>query len=124
MFTDSEVTQSGVLEEPSNPHDRKQTWRSMWISDLHAGTVAFHAEELLDFLKNNTAENLYLVGDILDIWAMKAGLYWPTSHNTVVQKLLAVHLQPSPQTPGTQQPAVQFQDMLQRATTSPLAQHL
>jgi UDP-2,3-diacylglucosamine pyrophosphatase LpxH len=31
---------------------------------------------------------LYLVGDIVDIWAMKNGVYWPEAHNQVVREVL------------------------------------
>jgi len=35
------------------------------------GTKHAQALKLLDFIKHNEAENLYLVGDIIDGWAMK-----------------------------------------------------
>jgi UDP-2,3-diacylglucosamine pyrophosphatase LpxH len=63
-------------------------WKTVWISDVHLGSFQCDAEALLDFIKYNRTEKLYLVGDILDLWAMKAKIYWPTSHNTVVQKIL------------------------------------
>jgi len=63
-------------------------YRSAWISDVHLGTKGSQAESLLDFIKNNEFETLYLVGDIIDIWALKRGIYWPQLHNDVVQKLL------------------------------------
>jgi UDP-2,3-diacylglucosamine pyrophosphatase LpxH len=31
---------------------------------------------------------IFLLGDIVDFWSLKRGVYWPASHNTVVQKLL------------------------------------
>ena len=43
---------------------------------------------LLDFLKHNESEELFLVGDILDGWRLKSGWYWPQAHNDVIQKLL------------------------------------
>ena len=33
-------------------------------------------------------ERIYLVGDIIDIWAMHKRLYWPESHNQVLRALL------------------------------------
>lgn len=63
-------------------------YRTAWISDLHLGTKGAQVESLLHFIKNNEFETLYLVGDIIDIWALKRGLYWPQLHNDVVQKLL------------------------------------
>lgn len=63
-------------------------FRTIWISDIHLGTRGCKAEFLLDFLKFNESERLYLVGDILDGWRLKKNWYWPQSHNDVVQKIL------------------------------------
>ena len=63
-------------------------YRTIWISDFHLGTRNTKADFLLDFLKNNDSEYLYLVGDIFDGWALGKSWYWPQLHNDVVQKLL------------------------------------
>ncbi len=63
-------------------------YRTIWISDLHIGSTQCQADVLLDFLKHNDSENLYLVGDIIDFWALSKKMYWPTSHNTIIQKIL------------------------------------
>jgi len=55
---------------------------------VHLGTSGCKAEYLLDFLKHTESENIYLVGDIIDGWALKRSWYWRQSHNDVVQKLL------------------------------------
>ncbi len=55
---------------------------------MHLGTKGCQAEALLHFLKVHEFETLYVVGDFLDVWAMKRGLYWPQSHNDVIQKIL------------------------------------
>jgi hypothetical protein len=62
--------------------------RTIWISDLHLGTAGCKADFLLDFLKCNDADTLYLVGDIIDGWQLKKGWTWRQSHNDVVQKIL------------------------------------
>jgi len=62
--------------------------RTMFLSDLHLGTKGCQAEALLEFLRLYDAETIYLVGDIVDGWRLKAGWYWPQPHNDVVQKLL------------------------------------
>ncbi len=64
------------------------TYRTIWISDLHLGSTQCQADVLLDFLKYNESESLYLVGDIIDFWSLSKKMYWPTDHNTVIQKLL------------------------------------
>lgn len=63
-------------------------FRSIWISDLHLGTHGCQAEPVLDFLRRTESEHLYLVGDLVDGWALRRGWYWPQAHNDVVQKLL------------------------------------
>ena len=64
------------------------TYRTIWISDIHLGTRGCKAEFLLNFLKYNDSEKLYLVGDIIDGWRLKKSWFWPQSHNDVVQKIL------------------------------------
>lgn len=68
--------------------DRVNRYRTIWISDVHLGAKACKADYLLDFLKHNESETLYLVGDIADGWRLKRHWHWPQSHNDVVQKLL------------------------------------
>lgn len=63
-------------------------YRTLFISDVHLGTRAARAEVLLDFLRDNDAETIYLVGDIVDFWRIRRGAIWPQSHNDVLQKLL------------------------------------
>ena len=63
-------------------------YRTLFISDMHLGSKACQAELILDFLKENDADTIFLVGDIIDGWRLKSGLYWPQTHNDVVQKLL------------------------------------
>ena len=62
--------------------------RAVFISDVHLGTRACQAERLTAFLRAYPAEQLYLVGDIVDFWAMKREVRWTRAQNTVVQKIL------------------------------------
>lgn len=62
--------------------------RSVFLSDIHLGTRACKAELLIDFLREYPAQYLYLVGDIVDFWAMRRGIHWSAAQNTVVQKIL------------------------------------
>lgn len=62
--------------------------RSIFLSDIHLGTRACQAERLLDFLRDYASEHLFLIGDIVDFWAMSRGVYWSRAQNTVVQKIL------------------------------------
>lgn len=63
-------------------------YRTGWISDIHLGTRGSKATALLEFLRDTDFETLYVVGDLIDIWALRRGIYWPQEHNDVVQKLL------------------------------------
>ncbi len=66
----------------------KFRYRAIWISDIHLGTAGCQADLLLEFLKHTESTYLYLVGDIIDGWAMKRRWYWRQWHNDVVQKVL------------------------------------
>jgi len=63
-------------------------YRSIFISDIHLGFRGCQADYLLDFLRSTDSRRLYLVGDIVDLWAMQGGVYWPETHNAVVREVL------------------------------------
>jgi len=63
-------------------------YKSIFISDIHLGTRGCKADALCDFLKNNTCDNLFLVGDIIDGWRLKKRWYFPQSHTNVVRRIL------------------------------------
>ena len=63
-------------------------YKSIFISDIHLGSKGCKADLLCDFLKNNSSEHLYLVGDIIDGWRLKKKFYWPQSHTNVIRKIL------------------------------------
>jgi UDP-2,3-diacylglucosamine pyrophosphatase LpxH len=72
----------------ASQHGWDARYRAIWISDLHLGTPGCQAEKLLDFLKHTESTYLYLVGDIIDGWALRRRWFWHQSHNDVVQKIL------------------------------------
>ncbi|WP_298185036.1 UDP-2,3-diacylglucosamine diphosphatase [Acidiferrobacter sp.] len=72
----------------SGPTVNPSTYRAIFISDVHLGTRGCQAEKLLDFLRTHSCEQLFLVGDIIDLWRLKIRWYWPSAHNTVIQKIL------------------------------------
>lgn len=75
-------------ERISQPHRQRRHYRTIWISDVHLGTRDCAAAMLIDFLDSTDSETLYLVGDIIDGWAMKRRFYWPALHNDVVRRIL------------------------------------
>jgi UDP-2,3-diacylglucosamine pyrophosphatase LpxH len=62
--------------------------RTLFLSDFHLGTRGCQAAGLIDFLRCHDADVIYLVGDIIDGWRLRASWLWPQTHNDVVQKLL------------------------------------
>ena len=77
---------SAQLAKPS----RKQRVRTLWISDVHLGTRDCQAEHLAAFLKRYHADRIYLVGDIIDGWKLRGGIYWPQAHTNVIRRLLTM----------------------------------
>jgi UDP-2,3-diacylglucosamine pyrophosphatase LpxH len=66
-----------------------QVVRSIFISDVHLGTKACQAGLLIDFLKVYSSEYVFLLGDIIDMWALaRGGVHWTKAQNTFVQKML------------------------------------
>lgn len=63
-------------------------YKSIFISDLHLGTRGCQADALCAFLKDNTCDNLFLIGDILDGWRMRKRWYFPQSHANVIRRIL------------------------------------
>ena len=66
----------------------KNNYRSIFISDIHLGSRGCKADLLCDFLKCNTAQSIFLVGDIIDGWRLQRKWYWPQSHSNVIRRLL------------------------------------
>lgn len=66
----------------------KKHWRTIFISDVHLGSRLANAKALNEFLKRNTCDHLYLVGDIIDFWALNSRIYFPDDHMTVVRKII------------------------------------
>jgi len=65
-----------------------QNYRSLWLSDVHLGTRASRASELLDFLNHAKADKMYLVGDIVDLERMKSRPRFCDQHMRVVSELV------------------------------------
>jgi len=66
-----------------------KTYRSIFISDVHLGTRDCKAEKLNNFLKHNTCDTLYLIGDIIDAWKIQQNKWrWKQSHTNVVRRIL------------------------------------
>ena len=76
------------FESPASRVEGVYRVRTAWISDVHLGTRTSNAAALLEFLREYECERLYVVGDLIDIWQLRRGRYWPQQHNDVIQKIL------------------------------------
>lgn len=65
-------------------------YRTVFLSDVHLGSRNCQAEKLLQFLRTMTCDRLYLVGDIVDLWALRRHWFWPESHNSIVRELITL----------------------------------
>lgn len=65
-----------------------RTVRAVFISDVHLGTTDCQAQYLLDFLRHHQMEQLYLVGDILDLVSMRKRVNFTPLHEEVVKLIL------------------------------------
>jgi UDP-2,3-diacylglucosamine pyrophosphatase LpxH len=66
----------------------KPEYKSVFISDVHLGTKACKAKRLHTFLDSFVAENLFLVGDIIDGWALRRRHYWTKKQTEVIRRIL------------------------------------
>jgi UDP-2,3-diacylglucosamine pyrophosphatase LpxH len=66
------------------------SFRTLWISDIHLGTSASRAGDLLEFLSSVHADKIYLVGDIIDLERMQSKPQFPDLHRRLVS--LLIHL--------------------------------
>jgi UDP-2,3-diacylglucosamine pyrophosphatase LpxH len=74
--------------ELTNEVCEERSFRTAWISDVHLGTRSSNALTLLEFLRDYDVSKLYVVGDLIDVWQLRRGIYWPQHHNDVIQKIL------------------------------------
>jgi UDP-2,3-diacylglucosamine pyrophosphatase LpxH len=63
--------------------------RTLFLSDIHLGYRHARARELNEFLAGVEAENIILVGDIVDALSLSRRVFWSADHTQVVRTLLA-----------------------------------
>src|SRR5271156_532132 len=66
-------------------------YRTIWISDVHLGTRACKAGSLLDFLRHQIAETLYLVGDIVDGYNWGPWWHWNPAQQELADEIVRWH---------------------------------
>ncbi|HEX7719631.1 MAG TPA: UDP-2,3-diacylglucosamine diphosphatase [Woeseiaceae bacterium] len=62
------------------------SYRALWLSDIHLGTSAARAADLLGFLDSVTADTIYLIGDIVDLQRLKLRPQFPPEHRQVIAR--------------------------------------
>ena len=62
--------------------------KSLFISDVHLGHRGSRANELLAFLAEVDARNIFVIGDLVDFWALGRSVCWPQAHQDVLRTLV------------------------------------
>jgi UDP-2,3-diacylglucosamine pyrophosphatase LpxH len=62
--------------------------KSLFVSDIHLGNPNSQASKVLELLKEYEFENLFIIGDFIDMTYLKRKFYWDKDHSTVIQKVL------------------------------------
>jgi UDP-2,3-diacylglucosamine pyrophosphatase LpxH len=78
----------GSVVAMETPAGASMRVRTVFISDVHLGSRGCRAEALLDFLRRVRCQQLYLVGDIVDLWCLRRGFFWPAAHSEVLREIL------------------------------------
>jgi len=68
----------------------KHKYKSIVISDVHLGRKDSKVDEVVEFLKENTSELLFLNGDIIDGWHLQRGGKWTKTHTKFIKKILKI----------------------------------
>jgi UDP-2,3-diacylglucosamine pyrophosphatase LpxH len=71
-----------------NNINKKHTYKTIVISDVHLGSAGSKAEEAKAFLKQNSCEMLILNGDIIDGWQLKKYGSWKRKHTGFLRVVL------------------------------------
>ena len=63
-------------------------YRTIFISDVHLGTLYTNVKEAIHFLKNTRCQRLVLNGDIIDGWQLNRGSIWTKEHTKFIRHIL------------------------------------
>lgn len=74
------------MTNSSDDHSLPRKHRALFLSDLHLGSLGCRADLVLDFLRQNSAPTIYLVGDVLDIWH-PLHVHWTATHDAIIEHL-------------------------------------
>ncbi len=84
----SALVNEALAGGPASAPRGRPDYRAIFISDLHLGTRGCRSDFLADFLRRNTCEHMFLVGDVIDGWRLRKSWYWDTTHDEVLRLIL------------------------------------
>lgn len=64
--------------------------KALFISDVHLGSKGSNASELLELLKKEKFDRLFIIGDFIDGWLLKKRFYWRPEFTQVIRKILTL----------------------------------
>jgi UDP-2,3-diacylglucosamine pyrophosphatase LpxH len=70
----------------------KPYYRSVFISDVHLGSKNTDVLKLMSFLKSIKFDNLYIIGDLLDVWRLARRWYFPKEQSHLLNYILKLSL--------------------------------
>lgn len=74
--------------------NKRRHYRAVFISDIHLGSRNSNVKSLLEFLRHTTADEWYLVGDVIDGWkVIEKAWYWNDDHSQVLRALLKLSIE-------------------------------
>ncbi len=65
----------------------KPRYRTVFVSDVHMGSGVSQSGRLAEFLKSISTEQLCLVGDIVDMSALKRRFSWSAENNALLRRI-------------------------------------
>jgi len=64
-----------------------ENYKAIYISDLHLGVTTWQVDILINFLKENKFDYIFLNGDIIDCWKLSRKFRWPQRYNKFIKLL-------------------------------------
>lgn len=78
-----------TVTRPQTPQQASATRiRSLFLSDLHLGFRHSQTDALLQFLRSQQPDYLYLIGDFIDGWCVGRRWSWPPACSEIVGRIL------------------------------------
>jgi UDP-2,3-diacylglucosamine pyrophosphatase LpxH len=70
-----------------NLKTQERSVRTVIVSDIHLGCRFAQAEHFLTFLRSVRPEQIYILGDFLDGWELRARWHWKSVYTQVIDRL-------------------------------------